>query len=191
MRIIIIIITFFINLQSLTKANDIREFEIEGISIGDSLLNFAEEKKILSSISSQQYPNDKFIIYEADNYINIEKYDYIGVTTLKDDKDYIVTNISGMINYKNLQECLNLKKEIQNSIEEIIIYDEKEEVKYQMENNDGTIYGVQYYLKPYPFIEAIVINCYHFTTESNRTRNLSVSANSEIFAKFLTKEAYK
>ena len=191
MRIIIIIITFFINLQSLTKANDIREFEIEGISIGDSLLNFAEEKKILSSISSQQYPNDKFIIYEADNYLNIEKYDYIGVTTLKDDKDYIVTSVSGMINYKNLQECLNLKKEIQNSIEEIIIYDEKEEVKYQMENNDGTIYGVQYYLKPYPFIEAIVINCYHFTTESKRTRNLSVSANSEIFAKFLTKEAYK
>jgi len=191
MRFFLLAIIFFFNLQSLTKANDIREFEIEGISIGDSLLNFAEEKKILSSISSQQYPNDKFIIYEADNYLNIEKYDYIGVTTLKDDKDYIVTSVSGMVNYKNLQECLNLKKEIQNSIEEIIIYDEKEEVKYQMENNDGTIYGVQYYLKPYPFIEAIVINCYHFTTESGRTRNLSVSANSEIFAKFLTKEAYK
>ena len=191
MRFFLLAIIFFFNLQSLTKANDIREFEIEGISIGDSLLNFAEEKKILSSISSQQYPNDKFIIYEADNYLNIEKYDYIGVTTLKDDKDYIVTSVSGMVNYKNLQECLNLKKEIQNSIEEIIIYDEKEEVKYQMENNDGTIYGVQYYLKPYPFIEAIVINCYHFTTESNRARNLSVSANSEIFAKFLTKEAYK
>ena len=191
MRILLIFLILIFSFQSLTKADDIREFEIEGISIGDSLLNFAEEKEILSSISSQQYPNDKFIIYEADNYLNIEKYDYIGVTTLKDDKDYIVTSVSGSVNYKNLQECLNLKKEIQNSIEEIIIYDEKEEVKYQMENNDGTIYGVQYYLKPYPFIEAIVINCYHFTTESSRTRNLSVSANSEIFAKFLTKEAYK
>ena len=47
MRFFLLAIIFFFNLQSLTKANDIREFEIEGISIGDSLLNFAEEKKIL------------------------------------------------------------------------------------------------------------------------------------------------
>ncbi len=191
MRIFLTVLIFILSLQTWCNANDIREFEIEGISIGDSLLNFANEKKILSSISSQQYPKDKFLIYEADNFINIEKYDYIGVTTLKDDKDYIVTSVSGMVNYDNLQECLNLQKEVQNSIEKIIIYDEKEEVEYPIENNEGTIYGIQYYLKPYPFIEAIVINCYHFTIDSNRSRNLSVSANSEIFAKFLTNEAYK
>ena len=46
MRTIIIIITLFINLQSLTKADDIRDFEIEGFSIGDSLLDHFTKQKI-------------------------------------------------------------------------------------------------------------------------------------------------
>ena len=37
MRIIIIIITFFINLQSLTKADDISDFEIEGLSVSKNV----------------------------------------------------------------------------------------------------------------------------------------------------------
>ena len=41
----LIILFFIISLQSWTKADDIRDFEIEGLSIGDSLLNFASEKK--------------------------------------------------------------------------------------------------------------------------------------------------
>ena len=46
MRIIIIIITFFVNLQSFTKADDIKDFEIGGFSIGESLLNHFSKKKI-------------------------------------------------------------------------------------------------------------------------------------------------
>ena len=38
---LVLVLTF--NFQSLTKADDIRDFEIEGISIGDSLLNFMTE----------------------------------------------------------------------------------------------------------------------------------------------------
>ena len=39
MRVLLIILILLFNLQSLTKADDIRDFEIEGISIGDSLLD--------------------------------------------------------------------------------------------------------------------------------------------------------
>ena len=42
------LITF--NFQSLTKANDIKEFEIEGMSVGSSLLDYFSKKKINSSI---------------------------------------------------------------------------------------------------------------------------------------------
>ena len=190
LRVFLGVFVLIFSFQSLTKAEDIRDFEIEGISIGDSLLNFADEKKIISSISPKQYPKNNFIIYEADMFIQVKKYDYLGVTTSKNDKNYIVTSISGMINYQDLEECLKLKKDIQNAVENIITYDEKEEVKYPIDKNDGTIHGIQYYLKPYPSMEAIVINCYHFTNESGRARNLSVSANSEKFAQFLTNDAY-
>ena len=36
-------------LSSWTKADDIRDFEIEGMSIGDSLLNFMNESEISNS----------------------------------------------------------------------------------------------------------------------------------------------
>ena len=40
MKKLFIIIIIFISFQSWTKADDIRDFEIEGMSIGDSFLDF-------------------------------------------------------------------------------------------------------------------------------------------------------
>ena len=63
MQKIIIIITLFINLQSLTKADDIRDFEIEGMSLGDSALNFFTKSEIDKSVEEMpQYPNDEYKI---------------------------------------------------------------------------------------------------------------------------------
>ena len=39
--LLILILTF--SFQTLTKADEIRDFEIEGISIGDSLLDFVQK----------------------------------------------------------------------------------------------------------------------------------------------------
>ena len=40
MKNIIIVIIFLLNLQSLTNADDISNFEIEGMSVGDSALAY-------------------------------------------------------------------------------------------------------------------------------------------------------
>ena len=40
MKVFIAVIVLIFSLQSWTKANDIRDFEIEGMSIGNSLLEF-------------------------------------------------------------------------------------------------------------------------------------------------------
>ena len=39
MRVFITVLVLIFNLQSWTKADDIRDFQIEGMSIGDNLLN--------------------------------------------------------------------------------------------------------------------------------------------------------
>ena len=44
--LLILILTF--NFQSWTKADDIRDFEIEGMSVGDSLLSYVNEDQIKS-----------------------------------------------------------------------------------------------------------------------------------------------
>ena len=63
--LLILILTF--SLQSWTKADDIRDFEIEGISIGDSALDFFSEKDIKKN-SKPFYKNKKYTPVQNDNY---------------------------------------------------------------------------------------------------------------------------
>ena len=46
MKIYLIILSLIFSFQSLSKADDIRDFQIEGMSIGDSLLDFMSEAEI-------------------------------------------------------------------------------------------------------------------------------------------------
>ena len=50
MKLFLSVLILIFSLQSWTKADDIRDFEIEGISIGDSLLDFYSEKEIKQNI---------------------------------------------------------------------------------------------------------------------------------------------
>ena len=45
---LLLILILILNFQALTKADDISEFEIEGISIGESVLKYYSKKKIYS-----------------------------------------------------------------------------------------------------------------------------------------------
>ena len=46
MKVFITVLFLIFNLQSWTKAADIRDFQIEGISVGDSLLDYYNKKEI-------------------------------------------------------------------------------------------------------------------------------------------------
>jgi len=187
--LLILILTF--SFQSLAIADDIGDFQIEGLSVGDSLLNFASEKEIKSSISSNQYANDKYIIYMADKFIDLTNYDFLAATVKKNDNQYIVTSLKGAIFYKNLEECIKLRSEIRNFIEEIITFDDVEENTYDSQDGIGVIHALQMYLKPYPSNEAIVLNCNDYYEKSGYKKDLSVSVNQEDYAYFLINEAYK
>ena len=48
MRSFFLVLILIFGLQSWTKADDIRDFEIEGISIGDSLLDHFSESEVIN-----------------------------------------------------------------------------------------------------------------------------------------------
>ena len=54
-RSLIFLLIILINLQSWTKADDIRDFQIEGMSIGDSLLNYFSKENIISNTSKNVF----------------------------------------------------------------------------------------------------------------------------------------
>ena len=64
------IITF--TFQSWTKADDIEEFQIEGMSIRDSLLDYFSKNEIKNSKQVNQYPNDSYILYALSDIMNLK-----------------------------------------------------------------------------------------------------------------------
>ena len=108
MKIFSLILFFLFSFQTWSNADDIRDFEIEGMSIGDSLLDYFSKKKI----DQEQF----FEAEQGDNkevarfYIREKKgnYDWITISYKTSDKRYTIIELSGFI-FLPFNECI--KKE--------------------------------------------------------------------------------
>ena len=112
MRIFLIILIFILSLQAWTKADDISDFEIEGMSIGDSLLDYLSKDEILQS-ETKYYPGSKkFKQVALYDRIKMETYDVVSVALKDNDKNYIIHEIKGFKRFPNHELCLNNRDEV-------------------------------------------------------------------------------
>ena len=110
MRLFITVLVLIFSFQSWIKAEDIRDFEIEGISIKDSLLDFYSETE-LNNQKKLWYPSKKFyIIYLPKKSNTNTRYDNVAVSLKNYDNKYKTYSISGVIFFEdNINECYSLK----------------------------------------------------------------------------------
>ena len=99
--------------DDISKVEDI---EIEGISIGDSLLKHLSKEEIIKEIEinkhAYNYLNDDF--GEVYLYANFDNYDRMSFFVKQKDKSYIIYSVTGSISYDNkLEECFARQKEIE------------------------------------------------------------------------------
>ena len=107
-------LTFFSILVP-TFADDIKEFEIEGISIGDSLLEHLSKEQIISEIEANKptynYLNNDFgevYLFESSN-----KYYALSFMVKPKDEYFNIYSVRGLIDYDNkIEQCFIKKKEI-------------------------------------------------------------------------------
>ena len=86
MNKLLLILIFIFSFQTFTRANDIRDFEIEGMSVGDSLLDFMTESEIIKAKSnSTPMGSDYLIIYYYYLPNGPELYDYVTVSFNKNE----------------------------------------------------------------------------------------------------------
>ena len=112
-------IFFILLFCNVSFSNEIKELEIEGFSIGDSLLEHMSKKDILSEIKSNKstynYLTDEF--GEVYLYKNYEKYDYLSFFVRPKDKNFIIYYIGGTIAYDDkIKQCLTKQKEVYKEI---------------------------------------------------------------------------
>jgi len=103
--------------SSLVLADDISDFQIDGISIGDSLLKHYNKNEILllEKLYSE-FNNRKF--YSINVNAKSNTYDNIKIRLKNDDDNFIIYNLVGEINYKqiDINKCKKLKDEVINEI---------------------------------------------------------------------------
>ena len=113
--------------QTSSWADDIRDFQIEGVSLGDSLLDYITKQEIESK-KKTDYKSKKF----SRTYFSLsefEIYDDLQVHFKTSDKKYKIYNISGIINFEdNIENCYKKKDEIvielSNFFEDVIVDDD-------------------------------------------------------------------
>ena len=117
MRVIFIVLFLIFSFQTLTNADDIRDFEIEGMSIGDSLLNYMTTSQIKKN-QIDYGGKRKYYATKYDGDLSI--YDRIEIWLKSGDENYRIYGITTGIYYeKNLSDCLAKKKIIVNDLEKL------------------------------------------------------------------------
>ena len=128
-----ILLTFFVLLfSSAVVADDISDFEIEGMSIGDSLLDYMSEEKIKTEITENRYMYDYLTEEFGEVYLfkNFETYDVVSFFVKPKDKDYIIFSIRGILEFKKLDDCLKKQNEIVKFFEQMFIDIEIESINF-------------------------------------------------------------
>ena len=193
MRIFFTILILTLSFQSWTKADDIRDFEIEGISVGDSLLDYYTEIEIINS-EKTIYPGSKNF-YTLHFSVDSKNYDQISIGVKNDDKNYIVYSIAGDKLYKqNPKNCLPKMK----SIIEQFDNDLKSSPKNQYKHTYDTLAKGKSFAEvvdySFPNNSAIRVWCNFFTEEVIKkydvANGLSVSLGTNKWFNFLNNDAY-
>ena len=173
-------------------AEDISELQIEGFSIGDSLLDHMSKEEIISEIENNKnaynYLTDEF--GEVYLYKNYEKYDYLSFLVKPKDKNYIIYYIGGTIKYDDkIKQCRKKQKEVYRDISSQfnIIRKEEESALYPWDSSGKSI---NHYISLFLMSgDEISISCAEFEKnikiENNYIDGLTVEISTKEVSKWM------
>ena len=187
MRIFLSLLILIFTFQSWAKADDISDIEIEGISIGESLLNYFSENEILEGLNKDYYNSKDFIKVEFWNFTPTE-YEVISAHVKNNDKKYLVYELSGNIIYEdNIDDCYSQQKIIIQELSQTFPNAKHFNSGRQTTERGGGVSTWDRYDLDFRN-GSIDIICYNWSSESGFVDHLSVGINSEEFAKWLSKQ---
>jgi len=187
---LILILTF--SFHSLTKADDIRDFEIEGFSVGDSLLDYYSEAEINSKYKNYHYSSKKY--YQIGIEKNINQYELVTIHLKNKDKRYIIHNIGGVIEFKNRdkKKCENQMEIIKDSIvKNLKLRADFDEGNLSWDRTGKSKFKRYSFLMPSTNKYNLSVICQFWDVNTPFSHLLKTSINSEEFSFFLINEAYK
>ena len=196
MRFFLSVFILILSFHSLTKAEDVMDFEIEGMSIGDSLLEYMEENKIIEEINdetiSYYYENDYVAISTWEIKNNFKIYDDVGVVLKINDNKYEIYALEGTLYMKensDIKECYekqnNITSDIKNSFNLNIEPETYFIPKKQLKPHNLSTKIIDFELNTGGAIRTICFEIKPGVRENSDLNLLYVVVNSPIFWKYL------
>ena len=192
MRKLLLILTLILSFHSLSKADDVEDFEIEGMSVGDSLLSYYS-KDVLDNIEKYYYPNSRKIFGLYSHYFNknLNNYDAIQFSVTPD--NYQIEAIAGL-NYKfenKKKECFREMEKIFDEIQSLFPNSEttkdKKETSHSADTSGKSV-GKVYRIKlDNGFIR---VSCTDWSNEMDKSDSLKISINTTKHMDWINNEAY-
>ena len=169
MKKLLIFIIFIINFQSLAKADDIRDLEVEGISLGQNALDYFSKNDIDQNKS--YYPNDK----EIWRYLIILKdkqYDSLQLHLQSKNNKYLVVGVAGLIYFYEEKDaygaCIKKRSSIVNDIEQSLINvkksDEERDILISDDTGKSYVEAIYFDFKE-DLSEYVKVACTYFSDE--------------------------
>ena len=188
-----VLILIISSLQSLTKAEEVKNFEIEGMTVGESLLKYMDKSEIKNKINSDasfHYPDGSYAVF---GYYSDEMkiYDDVGVVIKPNDPNYIIYALEGTI-YFQKGTCNEKQKQISSDLKTVIDSNKYNYTESFNQNfiSDNTGASKVSYLD-FNFVDdsAIRVICWvlseEFKFKNNNIDRLVVAANSSQFMKWI------
>ena len=181
--------------QPLTKADDIRDFQIEGMSIGDSALDYFTKKE-LNEYVADYYSSDKFSTSAL--YNNLVKYEYLQLSFKKNDSNYLIQDLSGTQSIKYL-ECVDELNKIESDIESLYQNsknprnDGKKTYTHPADKSgESKVTDIAWYFKNG---DVIVVQCYNWNSKYGKklkfVDELKIAVSKKEFDTWAQAEAYQ
>ena len=185
-KTLIILVLLF---SSSVFADDISDYQIEGMSVGDSLLDYFIE----SEIQENFYPKSKKFAGTA-HIINNGIYEGVRIHYKTKDKKFIIYGIGGMISYaNNVEACYTKEKEIIKELESQFPSARKDAQGTLIHKSDPTGKSIYTYTAFYFDNGAISLECTDWsksiTSERGWDDGLGVMINTNEFIYWLRDEA--
>ena len=191
MKNLLLILILTLSFQYLAKADDIRDFQIEGMSIGDSALDYFSEEYIKKKKKYYYPKSKKFFRINTGKINNLETYEAIQFQLLSNDKNYIIYALSGLTLYENnIEDCFKLKNTL---VEEMkSLFPTSENYNYKKKHDaDKTGKSV---VDRHDFIlesgGLVLVKCSDWSEEMHSGDKLTVGILSQELLDFVQNEAY-
>ena len=192
MNRLLLILILTLSFQTSIKADDIRDFQVEGMSIGDSLLDFFSEDEIKKS---NRYDNNNTSL-KSNKMFQLRTgkkgpYTEIMFALKKNDRKYIIYGIAGLVKMENnISECYPKLNEVEKEFKELFsdFKIKKGSVKHSGDKSKKS--KVTYVAFNFPSGHSAKLECYDWSKKMKYWDNFRVRVDSKEYINWLT-NAYK